>query len=101
MREASREPVVFNQAIRLQHAAEDETVEQLLAGFGEIRNADIGIAKGKAVGDDQPPALEVGEESFVEVRLLLLVVYFVNAVGIDVFQRQQLPELLAARNELL
>ena len=60
------ELVVFDQPVRFQHPAEDEAIEELLAGEGDFLQRTLWIAQGKAVGDEQPPAFEVGEKLLVQ-----------------------------------
>ena len=64
------ELVVFDQPMRFQHATEDEAVEELLAGEGDVVERALLIAQGEPVGDEQPPAFKVGKEKLIEAGLL-------------------------------
>ena len=99
--ESSGQRVVLDQPVCFEHAAEDEAVEQLLAGLREIVEARVRIAEGEAVGDDEPPAFQVGEKPLVEIGFLALVVEFVDAVGDDIFEGQQFPEFLTAGDDVV
>ncbi len=101
--ERAGELVPLDEPPRFQHAGEDEAVEELLAGEGEPGQivGERGRAQGKAVGQDEPPLFEVGEELLIEICLVLLIVAFFDAPGLDVFAREQVPQIVLSRDEVL
>ena len=101
MNEGAGQLVVFDQPMRFEHAAEEEPVQQLLAGEGQVGQRAGLVAEGEAVGQQQAPAFQVGQKALVERGLLLLVVEFVNAARFEVLGRQQFPQLVAAREQLV
>ncbi len=94
MGEGAGQLIVFEQPIGFQHAAEEEAVQQLLTGEGQVGQRAGLVAEGEAIGQEQAPAFEVGQKALVERGLLLLVVEFVNAARFEVLGRQQLPQLV-------
>ena len=59
------------------------------------------VADAEAVGENEPPLFQVGEETLVEIGFLLLVVKFLDAAGFEALGGKEFPKLSGVLFELV